>query len=96
MFEISRISDDTIALSGRFDASQVKKATEFLAPVDCSITFDLADLDYISSAGLGVLVATYKRLDQSGKTVKLKNLSGHIQTVFKFSGLDRIFQIIRD
>ncbi len=93
MFEVKQIDDNIVALSGRFDAAQVKKATEFLDTVARSITIDMADLEYISSAGLGVLVAAYKRLDQSGHHIVLRNLNRHISTVFRFSGLDRIFTI---
>jgi anti-sigma B factor antagonist len=50
-------------------------------------------LEYISSAGLGVLLRTQKRLLQSGGGLRLVNPSRHIRDIFRYSGFDRIFQI---
>jgi anti-sigma B factor antagonist len=54
---------------------------------------DLSDLKYISSAGIGVLMKTYKRLHDSGNTIKLVNLSQHVRNVFHYAGLEQLFGI---
>ena len=55
---------------------------------------DFAGLDYISSAGLGVLLAAQKKLGEQGKSLRLINVKGHIRDVFHFSGFDQIFEIV--
>ena len=56
---------------------------------------DMAALDYISSAGLGVLMRTQKRLMAGGSGLKLINVNHHIADIFRFSGFDQIFEISR-
>lgn len=89
-----RIEDrGKVFFSGRFDASQVSKANAVMEPIDQSIIIDFNDLEYISSAGLGVLLATLKRLNDIGKTMALTNLNDHIKDIFRYSGLDQLIKI---
>ena len=82
-----------IALSGRLDAAEADKAETFLEAITESRIVDLGDLQYVSSAGLGVLLATQKRLMGSGHLLKLVNVKGHGREVFHYSGFDAIFEI---
>lgn len=93
MLEIRNGSNDTIVLTGRFDASQVEKAKAFFSQISETRTLDFADLDYISSAGLGILLATQKKLSEGGHALRLVNVNPHIRDVFHFSGFDQIFRI---
>jgi anti-sigma B factor antagonist len=70
-----------IVLAGRFDASQAVKAETFMAALTESRVVDLGGLEYISSLGLGVLLATQKRLMASGHALKLINVRGHVREV---------------
>lgn len=88
------IEGNEVLLSGRFDASQVEIAKNAFNQVDRSFDVNFKDLDYISSAGLSVLLATQKRLSQTGDKLKLKNLNSHIREVFKYAGFDMIFEIV--
>jgi len=80
-------------LSGRFDASQAVKAETFMAALTESRIVDLGDLQYVSSAGLGVLLATQKRLMGAGHALKLVNVKGHVREVLHYSGFEQIFEI---
>ena len=93
MFEIAVVENGLIKLSGRLDASQADRAREVLKTVDRSATADFADLDYISSAGLGIIVETYKRLHDAGHGLKLIHLNPRIRSIFTYSGLDKVLQI---
>jgi anti-sigma B factor antagonist len=93
MFELRRIDDGTIALSGRLDASQADKAREFFATVTDSAVLDLSGLAYISSAGLGVLIATQRRLADTGHAIRFRNLNHHLSELFKIAGFQAIFEI---
>jgi anti-sigma B factor antagonist len=93
MFEITTQDDGTIRLVGRFDASQVAAATPVFDRVRGSCAVDFSELTYISSAGLGLLFATQRRLVDAGEGLRLNNLNPHIQEIFKIAGFDRIFEI---
>lgn len=93
MLQISTSPTGEIQLTGRFDASEVEKARRFFLSLEGDRTVDLSALDYISSAGLGVLLAAQKRLSEQGKRIRLVNVNGHIRDVFHYSGFDQIFEI---
>jgi len=93
MFDADLTQNDVIELSGRFDASQVDKARAIFDRITNSSTVSFKNLEYISSAGLGVLIATQKRLNESGKKLKLSNLNGHVKDIFYYAGFDKIFEI---
>lgn len=94
MFEIKTGEDGTIRMRGRFDASQVDAATSAFAGIAEDRTVDFSELTYISSAGLGLLFATQRRLvDAGNKGLRLTNLNPHIREVFRIAGFDRIFEI---
>ena len=56
-------------------------------------TLDFADLEYISSAGLGILLKTQKRLVGTSAGLKIINVNNHIHDVFRYSGFHTIFDI---
>lgn len=93
MFDIQLSETREVVLSGRFDGAQVEKAKAVFDQVTTSTSVDFKDLSYISSAGLGVLMATQKRLKDSGHKLTLKNVSGHIRDVFRIARFDLIFEI---
>ncbi|HEX9407702.1 MAG TPA: STAS domain-containing protein [Thermoanaerobaculia bacterium] len=93
MLEIREGSNHDLILTGRFDASQVEKARGVFLSLTEGKTVDFSGLDYISSAGLGVLLAAQKRLSQRGQSLRLVNVNHHIRDVFRFSGFDQIFEI---
>ncbi len=93
MFNIKIENDGEVMLYGRFDAAQAEKAESMLMKIDSPTTIDFTHLEYISSAGLSVLISTYKRLQQQGHSIKLTNMSKHVRDIFHYSRLDRIFEI---
>lgn len=92
MLEI-KVEDQAISLAGRFDAAEAEKARKVFLALRDSTVVDFTRLDYISSAGLGVLLAAQKQLSERGKSLRLINVSGHIRDVLHFSGFDQIFEI---
>jgi anti-sigma B factor antagonist len=93
MFEIGYGDDGAIILTGRLDAAQADKAQQFLDAAGNPAVLDFAQLEYISSAGLGVLLALHKRLLAAGGGLRLINVNRHIHDIFRFSGFDRVFVI---
>jgi anti-anti-sigma factor len=93
MFDIKVADDGEVVLSGRFDATQVERARETFDRVDSSCRVSFEDLDYISSAGLGVILSVEKRLRGNGDSLTLVGLNQHIREVFKIAGFDQVFKI---
>jgi anti-sigma B factor antagonist len=93
MFEIRPGSDGRVRLIGRLDASEAEHAMAALRQIDHSVTADCAELDYISSAGLGVIMETYKRLHGMGLDLRLVNVPPRIRNVFRYAGLDQVIDI---
>ena len=94
MFEIILANDGTVVVEGRLDAAQAVKAQTFLDQVEGQCVLDIAKLEYVSSAGLGVLLKTHKRLMGAGSGIKLINVSHHIHDIFRYSGFDKLFEIV--
>ncbi len=93
MLELHIKDENTVIMSGRFDASQVGTAKGILDQLRGSCILDLAGVEYISSAGLGVLLALRQRLDQVGGTVTIRNMNKLVGDVFRYSRLDTVFTI---
>ncbi len=93
MFDIRIEPNGRIHISGRFDGAQAEKAKAILESVTKSSTVDMGELEYISSAGLGVLFALQKRLMENGEKLTLVNLNTHIRDVFQIARFDLIFEI---
>lgn len=93
MFDISVAGDGTIMLRGRLDSNQVNMTREILEKVGTTTTVDFTELRYISSAGLGLLLATQKRLNDNGQKLEIVNMTPHIRDIFTIAGFDFIFDI---
>ena len=94
MFEIVLTDDGAVAVEGRLDAAQAVKAQTFLDQIEGQCVLDMEKLEYISSAGLGVLLKTHKRLMGVGSGIKLINVGHHIHDIFRYSGFDKLFEIV--
>ena len=60
------------------------------------IPLNFAALEYISSAGLRVLLATAKKLKASGGDLKICSLNDTVQEVFDISGFSSILTVSKD
>jgi anti-sigma B factor antagonist len=85
--------DDVVVISGRLDAAQCATAQSFLDRVEGTVTLECSRLEYISSAGLGVLLKTQKRLMAKAGKLRLSGVSSHLRDIFIYSGFDQIFEI---
>jgi anti-sigma B factor antagonist len=93
MFDVTRTDAGHIVFQGRLDASQADRARKALDAVAESCIIDFGGLDYISSAGLGILLATQKRLSESGHALAITRMNRHIRDVFHIAGFDLVFTI---
>jgi len=93
MLKIEPGGDGVVVITGRLDAAQCPAAQAFLEHVQGAVTLDCRGLEYISSAGLGVLLKTQKRLAASAGKLRLVGVSHHLLDIFRYSGFDQIFEI---
>ena len=68
-------------------------AQSFLDKVEGKVTLDCSKLEYISSAGLGVLLKTQKRLLAGAGKLRRSGVNAHLRDIFVYSGFDQIFEI---
>lgn len=92
MFDI-HMDAGRVMVAGRLDANHAGEAQAFLDAVAPPCVVDVAGLEYISSAGLGVLLKTHKRLLAAGAGLKLVNVNVHVADVFRYSGMDKLFSV---
>lgn len=93
MFAIESGAPGVVHARGRLDAAQAATAQAFLDKVTGTVALDCSGLEYISSAGLGVLLKTQKRLLGEGGKLRLTGVSRHLQDIFGYSGFDQLFEI---
>ena len=93
MFEIGFAENGDVYCRGRLDAVQSEKAEAFKSQLAASCTLDFEQLEYISSAGLAILLKTQKRLSENGAALRIKNVNRHIFDIFRYSGFNAIFEI---
>ena len=84
-----------VALTGRLDTTTAPelegKLNEILDGVT-GLTFDMSNLEYISSAGLRVLLSSQKRMKEQGKMV-VTNVNEAIMEIFDVTGFSDILTI---
>ena len=97
--EITKTKNDaalTIALTGKLETTtapaldQVIK--EELSGIS-SLTFDLSGLEYISSAGLRVLLTAKKTMNKQG-TMQIVNANEIVREIFDITGFSDIFTVV--
>ncbi len=97
--KITKIYDEkdlTVAVDDRIDtitSQELEKSLNDEIDNVTSLTFDFTNLEYISSAGLRVLIATQKKLKQKNVPMTITNVNDIINEIFRMSGFDKILEI---
>ena len=88
-------SELTVALTGRLDTTTAPELeTELKASLDgvTALTIDMTGLDYISSAGLRVLLSAQKVMNRQGE-MKVLHVNETILEIFEVTGFSDILTI---
>jgi anti-sigma B factor antagonist len=96
MFSITVNDDGQVMIAGRLDASQVDVADAVFSRLTTTTKVNFQGLDYISSAGLGVLLKTQKRLAGAGHSLILTKMNKLVRDVFRIARFDLVFRIEED
>ncbi len=90
----------SLAIKGRLDAVTAAEAEASInRTIDSgasNIVLDLSGLEYISSAGLRVMLVTAKKMSRQNGKVVLCGLRDNVKEVFSVSGFLSIFPISAD
>ncbi|MCR5637051.1 MAG: STAS domain-containing protein [Clostridiales bacterium] len=93
--KIANGSDLTVKIIGRLDTTTAPQLDSFLRDSLSGVTsllLDFSQLEYLSSAGLRVLLATQKTMNKQGSMV-IKNVNDTIMEVFDITGFVDILTI---
>ena len=91
-------SNVVVPLTGRLDvATSSELATRLAAIIDRGariLVLDLTTLDYISSAGLGVLISVGKKIRAVGGDMLFAGVTPHVKQILAISGFTQLFKIV--
>lgn len=93
---VNRGDSADVLLIGRLDvlaAPEVEKALLDIAGRFNSVTLDLAQLEYISSAGLRAIKSFYVAIRQKGGQYAVKNVTRQVMDVFEATGFVRLIRL---
>ena len=93
MLDLRVLDSGAVQVSGRLDAAEADRALAFLNQLPGPVTLDCAGLEYISSAGISVIMQTLKRLTTQGSRLSLVELKPRVRSVFVYAGLDKVLDI---
>ena len=86
-----------VAIDGRLDtvtSAELKNQLEEAGLEGMDLELDFARVEYISSAGLRLLVALQKQVMATRNSLVVKNINRVVQEVFKVSGLNKAITVL--
>ena len=89
-------SELTLSLDGRLDSSTAFQLDDVVKKhIDgvTKLTFDFASLDYLSSAGLRVLLGAQKTMNRQG-TMEIINVNESVRDVLALTGMLDILTVL--
>ncbi len=101
MLQHERIGDATVVtIRTELDANTAHRAKEAMDELiqggEIRLVVDLSNLDYIDSAGLGVLVSTLKGVRAKGGDLRLCGVKDPVKMIFDLTRLSKVFKIFPD
>ena len=94
--EVAVLSFDAGEILDSHNAGDVKAQAFRRLDGRCDLVIDLQNLEFVDSAGLGVLVGIYKRVKQRGQRVAVARAQPYVARVMRIIRLDRVFESFPD
>jgi anti-anti-sigma factor len=89
---------DVLAVDGRIDgvtsSELANKLTQIIASGERVVVMDCEGVNFVSSAGLRVLLVSQQKLSGAGGMMVMYRMNDSILKIFKMSGFDRVFKIV--
>ena len=91
--------DGTVVISpvGRLDtvmSAELREKIDAFDISDADLELDFQHVDYISSAGLRLLVTLQKKAVAGGHSMVLRNTNAVVNEVFRVSGFNKTFKVL--
>ena len=86
----------TLQVSGRIDAAtapELRKVSDMMPEDITRLVIDMSGTEYISSAGIRVLLIMQKKMDSRGGTLTLHGLSNTTSRIIVATGLAEVFNM---
>lgn len=93
MLELRVEDGGTVRLNGRLDAAESDRTLAALEKLSGPLVLDCSQLEYISSAGISVIMQTWKRLNGQGSSLRMVGMTPRVRNVFAYAGLDKVLDI---
>ena len=80
----------TLEITGRLDtttAPNLEAVINEISEDTKELIFNMAELEYISSAGIRVILSAYKKMNQSGGIMRIEKENDIVREVFEMTGL---------
>ena len=91
---------DCLYLKGYLDAHTAPVLEEAISKIindgRTNILVNFSNLDYISSAGLGVFMAFIEDLREKGGDIKMSDMKPKVYSVFDLLGFPLLFDIVKE
>ncbi len=97
VMEISQKRNDaqlTVTVSGRLDSSNADELEEAVSSLDgiSELIFDISALEYLSSAGLRILLVTQRKMNKQGKMI-VRGANETVRDIFDVTGFSTILTL---
>lgn len=96
-----RLGEVTVVrIAGRLDAVSAQrirdKVKACIQSNQLKLVFELSEVDFVDSSGLGSLVASLRSLNRMGGDLKLAGLQDRVRAIFELIRLNHVFEIFGD
>ena len=85
----------TLAITGRLDtttAPNLESVVNELCEEAKELVIDMSELEYISSAGIRVLLGAYKKMNFNQGTIRIVKANDMVREVFEMTGLSEMLE----
>ena len=83
--EITGILDTTTAPNLEITINELSEDVK-------ELVFDMSEIEYISSAGIRVLLGAYKKMNSNQGTMRIEKANGIVRKVFDMTGLSQMLE----
>lgn len=92
---------EVVTLRGQFiggkETDELRKVlNELIEASNRTILLDMANVSYLNSTALGVLIAAHTKITKQGGKIVLSGLSKSLENIFVITKLSMVFDIYRD
>lgn len=89
-----------VSLDGEIDhhsAAEIREGLDKMIAVSRPkvMVLELSGIDFMDSSGLGLVLGRYRRLNEMGSQMVIKNPGARTEKIFAMAGVDKLIKIIR-